>query len=259
MDYHAVFADLHAQAVALGGARLFTVTVQDRAAGLARRAYTSHPVEYPTSVAKPLTDDPWSKMVLGQGQTFVANSTPEFAIYFFDHALINALGCQAAINIPLVVQGAVLGTVNILDVAGHFTPSRVAALQDLLARNAVSLADAMRAVPMGDDPAEGALARLRVRMVEAGVDLLAVQAARFGAAKGMMLIGPRHAVLLGGAQETTVWQCRPLSDIAQVLLDFAPLSVISVETALPADARALLPALPHHPAAPLLAGLVAEA
>ena len=62
--------------------RLFTVTVVDRTAGLARRAYSSHPVDYPVTGTKPIGNDGWSRRVLGQGQSFVANTTPEFATYF---------------------------------------------------------------------------------------------------------------------------------------------------------------------------------
>lgn len=114
------------------GVRLFTITVVDREAGLARRAYSSHPVDYPVTGTKPIGDDGWSRQVLGQGQSFVANTTPEFAIYFGDHALINALGCQSAMNIPVQREGVVAGTVNLLDVEGHFTPERAAELERIV-------------------------------------------------------------------------------------------------------------------------------
>ena len=105
-----VFADLHRAAEALGGARLFTVSVQDTAAGLARRAYTSDAAAYPLSVPKPIQQDDWSRRVLVEGQPFIANTTAEFAPYFFDHAQINALGCFSAANLPVIVAGEVLGS-----------------------------------------------------------------------------------------------------------------------------------------------------
>jgi hypothetical protein len=145
----AVFAALHAAAQESCGARLFTVTVLDRAAGLARRAYTSHPDEYPTSGTKPMRADAWSGQVIRDGKSFVANSTPEFAIYFSDHALINALGCESALNMPVADDdGWVVGTVNILDAAGHFTPERVARLEALVATHRATLLAALAAVPM---------------------------------------------------------------------------------------------------------------
>jgi hypothetical protein len=149
MTPDAVFSALHAEARSLTGARLFTTTVLDRKRGLARRAYTSHPVEYPASGTKPMRNDAWSDLVIGAGRSFVANTTADFAIYFTDHALINALGCHSAMNIPVADDsGLVVGTVNILDAEGHFTPERVAALESLVARRRGDLLAAMALVPM---------------------------------------------------------------------------------------------------------------
>jgi hypothetical protein len=145
----ATFAALHRAADAACGARLFTVTVLDRKAGLARRAYTSHPVDYPATGTKPLRDDAWSDQVIGAGESFVANSTAEFAIYFSDHALINALGCESAMNIPVADDdGLVVGTVNILDAAGHFTPERISTLEWLVKSHRPDLLAAFATVPM---------------------------------------------------------------------------------------------------------------
>lgn len=132
------YESLHAECAALG-TRLFTVTTQDIAAGLARRAYTSHPVEYPVSGTKPLTRDGWYDHCITGQQTFVANTTPEFARYFFDHALISALGLGSCINVPIVAAGQVAGTVNLLADEHHFTPDRLAAYHALIATHHVAL------------------------------------------------------------------------------------------------------------------------
>ena len=50
---------------------------------------------------------------------------------FPDHELIASLGCQSVINVPVVIYGAVYGTINCLDVAGYYTPDRVAASEAL--------------------------------------------------------------------------------------------------------------------------------
>lgn len=139
------FADLHLAADAMGGVRLFTVTTVDRAAGLARRCYSSHPADYPVSGTKPMTEDGWSRHVIDEGRTFVANRTADFAPYFPDHALINDLGCQSAVNIPVFDAGQVVATVNLLDVEDHFPPTRVAALEALVARRTPALVAALRA------------------------------------------------------------------------------------------------------------------
>ena len=95
-----VFAALHRAADAACGARLFTVTILDRKAKLARRAYSSHPLDYPVTGTKPMGSNDWTEMVLERGETFVANQTADFAPYFSDHQLINELGCEAACEHP---------------------------------------------------------------------------------------------------------------------------------------------------------------
>jgi GAF domain-containing protein len=113
------------------GAKLFTVTTVDQKEGVARRLYSSMPDAYPVSGTKPLVDDDWSRHVIGQGKIFVGNSAGDLAAVFSDHELIESLGCQSVINVPIVVDGEILGTINCLDVAGHYTPERVAAAEIL--------------------------------------------------------------------------------------------------------------------------------
>jgi GAF domain len=140
---HITYAAMH-QACAALGTRLFTITVLDEAAGLARRAYTSHPAEYPVQGTKPLTRDGWHDHCIVGRQTFVANTVPEFARYFFDHALITSLGLGSCINMPVFAgTGPVLGTVNLLAEEHHFTPARLAAYHVLAARHHAALVAAM--------------------------------------------------------------------------------------------------------------------
>jgi hypothetical protein len=138
-----IYDTLHTDCAALG-TLLFTVTVQDEAAGLARRSYTSHPVEYPVSGTKPIEKDGWYDQCIGARQVFVANTVPEFAKYFFDHALITSLGLGSCINIPVFAPGGpVLGTVNLLAEEHHFTPEKLAAYKALIARDHAALLAAM--------------------------------------------------------------------------------------------------------------------
>lgn len=137
-----IFAKLHAAS----GAKLFTITLLDRDAGVAWRAYTSHPEDYPVTGTKPMIENGWAAQVLGRGETFVANDTAGFAKYFSDHAVINALGCEAAVNLPVSDGDLVQGTVNILDVAGHFTPTRVAELEALIAEARSDLLNAFNEI-----------------------------------------------------------------------------------------------------------------
>ena len=74
----------------------------------------------------------------------IAAATPmlpieEIAEVFGDHALIDALGCQSVINVPIVVGGTVIGTINCLHEKGYYTPERVAAAEALKLPGAVCM------------------------------------------------------------------------------------------------------------------------
>jgi GAF domain-containing protein len=127
------FGALQALTQATVGAKLFTYMSVDMAAELARRAYTSDPVSYPTSGTKPLRYDSWFDIVHKQRQYFVANTIEDIANVFPDYELINSLGCQSVVNMPVVIGGELIGTVNMLDVEGHYTPERVQMIRDVLA------------------------------------------------------------------------------------------------------------------------------
>lgn len=138
-DLLTAFSDLHARCTDLG-ARLFTVTQLDEEKALFARVYTSHPVEYPVSGTKPMEKDGWYDTTIAGRRTFVANTPPEFAKYFFDHALIVSLGLGSCINVPVTDGRRVLGTVNILAEAGHFTPEKLAMYEARVAEASAALA-----------------------------------------------------------------------------------------------------------------------
>ena len=123
----APIAQLHHACAALG-TRLFTVSILDRTAGLSRRAYTSHPAEYPAQGTKPMLDDAWFDHCIRKAQPFLANTPAEFEKHFFDHALITSMGLGSALNIPLAdATGTIIATVNLLAEARHFTPEKLQA------------------------------------------------------------------------------------------------------------------------------------
>ena len=130
-DADAAFKALEDLTRATIGVKLFTLMTVDEAAGLARRRYSNMPEAYPVSGSKPLHDDPWSDTVLKRHETHVMNDYAHIARTFPDHELIRSLGCESCINVPVVVGGEVLGTINCLDVAGHYTPERVEKAQSL--------------------------------------------------------------------------------------------------------------------------------
>ena len=121
------------------GARLFTVMTFDAATGLSQRVHSSHPVEYPVSGVKPLSRGLWSRTVIDERKTFVANSIEAIAEVFPDHELIRSLGCESVVNLPVVFADAVIGTVNCLDARGYYTPERVAKVESLAPFAAMAL------------------------------------------------------------------------------------------------------------------------
>ena len=261
-----VFSELEA----VLGARLFTVSVQDEAAGVARRAYSNDPVTYPLTVPKPIQHDAWSDLVLGQGRTFVANSVAEFGPHFFDHALLEAMGLRSAVNVPVIWRGRALGTINLLDAEQAFPPARVAEIEAAIAARLPALAAAMQAVMGAGGPYEARLARLRQRMMEAGVDLVALApgahlrwltgAAPFADERPCLaLIGARGAGWLMPAlnaadmRQHSDWpflewgdDAGPGAALAQALAELGPVAGVSVDETMRADhALLLLDALPE--------------
>jgi GAF domain-containing protein len=128
----AAFAALQQLTQATVGAKLFTYMTVDMASELARRAYTSDPANYPTSGTKPITYGPWFEVVHTERRFFVANTIADIAAVFPDYELIDSLGCQSVVNMPVILHGELVGTVNMLDVAGHYTAERVQTIKDVL-------------------------------------------------------------------------------------------------------------------------------
>ena len=129
-------------------ARLFTVMIYDANSGLSRRVYSSHPVEYPVSGTKPLSVGAWSRAVIEGKRCFVANTIEDIAEVFPDYELIRSLGCESVVNLPGLFAGGVLGTINLLDARGYYTPERVATIESLAPFATTALLAAHRATRM---------------------------------------------------------------------------------------------------------------
>lgn len=119
------------------GVRLFTLMELDRRRGVARRSHSNMPNAYPVSGEKPFPENDWTATIEA-GRTFVAGDDDAVAATFFDHELIASLGCGSCLNLPVTVGGEVVGTLNCLHVAGHYTPERAAAAEVLKLPGAVA-------------------------------------------------------------------------------------------------------------------------
>ncbi|MCA0963717.1 GAF domain-containing protein [Salipiger bermudensis] len=128
----AAFDALCALTKATVGAKLFTVMTSDTEAMVARRAYTDDAENYPTSGEKPIVLNRWFEQVLTRQQAFVSNTLADIDTVFPDAELIGKLGCGSVVNLPLIINGKVIATMNILHEEGYYTPERVAQIHDML-------------------------------------------------------------------------------------------------------------------------------
>lgn len=128
-DGASAWTALHRLFDAAIGAKLFTVTTVDLSRAEARRLYTSDAAHYPVSGAKPIEVDPFYEQVIVRHETFVQNTLADIAGHFPDHKLIGSLGCGSVVNLPVLLAGATIATVNCLDVEHHYTPARVASAE----------------------------------------------------------------------------------------------------------------------------------
>ncbi len=97
------------------GYKLFTITRVLPDHQEVERIYTTNAEVYPVTGRKPIYDDAWTEQVIHQAQTYLASSTQEMIPFFPDLDTIKSLGLGSVINMPLVDEGKVIGTLNILD------------------------------------------------------------------------------------------------------------------------------------------------
>ena len=100
--------------------------------GRSRRIYTDNPEVYPVGGFKPIPDNKWTDIVLRRQEVFSTLSIEEIAEVLFDWEIIRSLGCESNVNVPVVVGGQVIGTLNLLDKAGSYTAERLAPLPALM-------------------------------------------------------------------------------------------------------------------------------
>lgn len=129
----AAFAAVEKIAVDTVGTLLFTAMTFDMVRLKALRIYSGNQTAYPTGGWKDVTPGLWVETVLEGKRPFSALTIEEIAVVFPDFALIRSLGCESAMNLPAVVGGQVIGTVNLLHEKGYYTERRVAqAMAELL-------------------------------------------------------------------------------------------------------------------------------
>ncbi|MFM8678368.1 MAG: GAF domain-containing protein [Alphaproteobacteria bacterium] len=108
------------------GHRLFTLLYVDGAE--VARVHSSRPAEYPVSGRKPMGPTPWGAHVLAGRRPFLGRDVAAIRWAFYDAPLIEAMGLGSAINVPVVHDGATIGTMNLLDAEFRYREEDVAPL-----------------------------------------------------------------------------------------------------------------------------------
>ncbi len=129
------------------GHKLFTLLYVAPNRLRVKRLYTNTPKEYPVGGYKEIKSTPWHKRVVEERRAWVGYDAKDIEWAYFDHELIKSLGCESAMNVPVVYAGRLLGTMNLLDAAGHYQESDVAKCEPYAALLIGPFLDAIAADP----------------------------------------------------------------------------------------------------------------
>lgn len=134
------FQALDAALAQYPGHKLFTILAVDWTRNLSQRVYTNLPHAYPCGGTKPLNRDSiFFRDVLGPGRVRICRNADDIRTAFFDFALIESLGCQSAVNVPIFSGGKPIGSMNLLHENGWYTDSMTPALTQFSALAATPL------------------------------------------------------------------------------------------------------------------------
>ncbi|MDR5701128.1 GAF domain-containing protein [Agromyces aerolatus] len=136
------------QARDLLGTVLFTVTVLTPDGGEISRVYSSHPEVYAVGGRKrtdPSQTSPiWSEQVISGQRPFLGADRTAVREFFFDWETIEALGCGAIVNAPVVHGGETIASINFLGPEGSLDEASVPVALDIV-RDATPAVVAARA------------------------------------------------------------------------------------------------------------------
>jgi hypothetical protein len=110
----ATYAALETALHAVLGHKLFTISRYHAETGESERVWTNRPTAYPVAGRKALNPTFWSRQVLGERRPYLGRTAADIRSVFFDHELIASLGCASVLNLPVVWDARVLGTINLL-------------------------------------------------------------------------------------------------------------------------------------------------
>jgi hypothetical protein len=115
-----LFAALDRAMGATLGHRLFTILRYHPDAQESERLYTSQGTAYPVGGRKTVRPTPSTVRVFGERRPYIGRTAADIRASFGEAELILSLGCESVLNLPVVFDGRVLGTVNLLHEAGWY-------------------------------------------------------------------------------------------------------------------------------------------
>ena len=104
------------------GPRLNTLLLLSPDGTEVQRIHSSNLEAYPLQGRKRMGPTPWGAHVLKGQRPWMCNDAEGIRWAFPDHALIASLGLASSVNVPVLYAGYTLGTLNILDRAGAYSP-----------------------------------------------------------------------------------------------------------------------------------------
>ena len=102
------------------GHKLFTILDVDMEMGDLERLYTNMAEAYPVKGRKTMGPTPWGARVLDGKQPYLGRTRDDIRWAFYDHELIESLGCGSVIYLLVMYGGALLGTVNMLHEESYY-------------------------------------------------------------------------------------------------------------------------------------------
>ncbi len=102
------------------GHKLFTILLHHSDSGDSERFYSNQPEAYPVGGRKTLNPTFWAQHVIREQKPYIGRTYEDIEAVFFDHELIRSLGCESVLNLPVVLDGRTLGTINLLHLAGWY-------------------------------------------------------------------------------------------------------------------------------------------
>ncbi|MFD3494054.1 GAF domain-containing protein [Streptomyces sp. NPDC058690] len=149
VDVTADLTALEEEIQATVGVRLFTVLAWLPERRALRRVHTTHPEAYPIGGEKTVeVAGELLEQCIARQLPYLGPDPAAVRAVFADHRTIDALGCGAVINVPVVDGGHTLGLLSVLDAEGTYDEASVRAVA-ALADGAVP---ALRAVATSRPP-----------------------------------------------------------------------------------------------------------